>query len=92
MAGATVMGLSTQDTAFQREVASRLRLPFPLLSDSGLELTRTLRLPTFDVAGQTLLRRFTLVIRDGAVEHCFYPVFPPDAHAAEVLAWLRRHT
>ncbi len=88
-AGATVLGLSTQDTDYQREAVTRLHLPFPLVSDADLELTRALNLPTFEVAGQTLLKRFTLVIRDGVVEHCFYPVFPPDAHAAEVLAWLR---
>ena len=89
-AGAEVLGLSTQDTAYQREAVERLHLPFPMLSDEGLELTRALRLPTFEAAGETLLKRLTLVVRDGAVEHVFYPVFPPDGHAAEVLAWLRR--
>ena len=89
-AGASrVFGLSTQDTDYQREVAERLRLPFPLLSDLDLEMTKALRLPTFDVAGQTLLKRFTLVILDGRIEHVFYPVFPPDSHAEEVLGWLR---
>jgi peroxiredoxin len=29
------------------------------------------------------------VLRDGAVEHAFYPIFPPDGHAEQVLAWLR---
>jgi len=90
-AGAAVAGLSTQDTAYQREAVERLQLPFAVLSDSDLTLTRALDLPTFTVAGQTLLKRLTLVIRDGAVEHVFYPVFPPDAHAAEVLEWLRAH-
>ncbi|WP_030923787.1 peroxiredoxin [Streptosporangium amethystogenes] len=90
-AGAAVAGLSTQDTAYQREAAERLHLPFPLLSDASLELTRALGLPTLRVAGMTLLRRFTLVIRDGVIEQCFYPVFPPDGHAAEVLTWLRDH-
>jgi peroxiredoxin len=89
--GATVAGVSTQDTAYQAEVAERLRLPFPLLSDAGLALTSALRLPTFETAGLTLTKRLTLVVRDGAVEHVFYPVFPPDGHAAEVLAWLRAH-
>lgn len=87
-AGAAVAGLSTQDTAFQQEMATRLHLPFPVLSDHDLALTHALRLPTFEAAGQTLLRRLTLVIREGVVEHVFYPVFPPDGHAAEVLAWL----
>ena len=88
-AGAAVAGLSTQDTAYQREAAERLHLPFPLLSDADLVLTRALQLPTFSVAGQTLLARLTLVIKAGVIEHVFYPVFPPDSHAAEVLAWLR---
>jgi peroxiredoxin len=90
-AGATVAGLSTQDTDYQREAVGRLHLPFPLLSDSGLVLTRALGLPTFTAAGQTLLRRLTLIIRGGVIEHVFYPVFPPDTHAAAVLAWLRSH-
>lgn len=87
-AGAEVFGLSTQDTAYQQELAERLHLPFPILSDAGLELTRAWRLPTFEVAGQTLLKRLTVVIRDGKVEHVWYPVFPPDRHAEEVLRWL----
>lgn len=90
-AGADVFGLSTQDVQYQRELVDRLRLPFPILSDEKLELTHALRLPTFDVAGQTLLRRLTLLIRDGVIEHVWYPVFPPDRHADEVLAWLREH-
>jgi peroxiredoxin len=86
---ATVFGLSTQGSDYQREVADRLHLPFALLSDSDLELTKALRLPTFDAAGQTLLKRFTLVVADARIEHVFYPVFPPDEHAQEVLDWLR---
>ena len=86
--GTEVFGLSTQSTDYQRELAERLDLPFPILSDAGLELTRELGLPTFEAAGQTLLKRHTLVLRDGAVERVFYPVFPPDRHAAEVVAWL----
>ena len=89
-AGASsVFGLSTQDTDYQREAVERLHLPFALLSDADLELTKALRLPTFEAAGQTLMKRFTLVIADGRIEHVFYPVFPPDRHAEEVLAWLR---
>jgi peroxiredoxin len=86
---ALVFGLSTQDTEYQREAAARLHLPFALLSDVDLEMTKALRLPTFEAAGQTLLKRFTLVITDGRIEHVFYPAFPPDAHAEEVLGWLR---
>jgi peroxiredoxin len=89
-AGATaVYGLSTQETAYQRELAERLHLPFPILSDAALELTRALRLPAFEVAGETLIKRLTLAIRDGEIERVWYPVFPPDRHAAEVLAALR---
>ena len=87
-AGARVFGLSTQDTGYQRELVERLGLPFPVLSDAELALTRALRLPTFEAAGETLIKRLTLVIADGRIEHVFYPVFPPDAHAGEVLAWL----
>lgn len=86
--GAAVAGLATEDSEYQREAVERLHLPFPLLSDSGLALTRALHLPTFVVAGQTLLRRHTLVIRAGYVEHVFYPVFPPTESASTVLDWL----
>ena len=88
-AGAAVLGLSTQGIEHQRELAGRLALPFPILSDADLALTNALRLPTFEVAGLTLLKRLTLVASNGRIEHVFYPVFPPDSHAAEVLAWLR---
>ena len=87
-AGARVFGLSTQESDYQREVAERLGLPFAILSDSRLELTSRLDLPTFAAAGQTLHKRHTLVVKDGAIEHVFYPVFPPNRHASEVLAWL----
>ncbi|MGO9543410.1 MAG: peroxiredoxin [Rhodomicrobium sp.] len=91
-AGAMQMfGLSTQSTLYQRELAARLHLPFPILSDERLELTRALRLPTFEAWGGTLIKRITLIVRDGRIAHAFYPIFPPDAHAAEVLAWLRAH-
>jgi peroxiredoxin len=87
-AGADVYGLSTQDTAYQRELAERLALPFPILSDERLELTRALALPSFEVASETLIKRLTLVVDDAVIRHVFYPVFPPDRHATEVLAWL----
>ena len=86
--GAEVAGLSTQPPAEQAELASRLKLPFQLFSDAGLRLTEALRLPTFEFAGRTLLKRLTLVIRVGVIERVFYPVFPPDEHAAEVRRWL----
>lgn len=85
---AAVFGLSTQSTDDQRELVERLQLPFAILSDADLRLADALRLPTFTAAGHRLLRRLTLVIRDGTVEHVFYPVFPPDTHATEVLRWL----
>jgi len=86
-----LFGLSTQDTAYQREAAQRLHLPFPLLSDERLALTDALRLPTFTTHGMTLHKRLTLILRDGRIEHVFYPVFPPDRNAADVAAWLRAH-
>jgi peroxiredoxin len=86
-----VFGLSTQDTPYQREAAERLHLPFPLLSDAALRLTTALQLPAMLVEGATLLRRMTLIITDGVITHVFYPVFPPDRNATEVLAWLRAH-
>jgi peroxiredoxin len=86
-----VFGLSTQDTAYQQEAVARLRLSFPLLSDASLALARAARLPTMVVAGQTLLKRLALVIDDGRVAKVFYPVFPPDRNAADVLEWLQRN-
>ena len=82
-------GLSTQDTAYQREAAERLKLPFPVLSDAELKLARAIVLPTFTTAGMTLLKRMALVIDDGVIGKVFYPVFPPDKNAEEVVAWLR---
>ena len=86
--GARVYGFSTQDTDYQREAAERLELPFELLSDSDLKLTKAMRLPTFEFEGETLLKRLTMVVLEDRVEHVFYPIFPPDTHAEEVLAWL----
>jgi peroxiredoxin len=84
-----LFGLSTQDTAYQREAAARLHLPFPILSDEQLTLTRALRLPAFETSGMTLLKRLALVIDDGKIKHVFYPVFPPDQNASDVIAWLK---
>jgi peroxiredoxin len=86
---ARVFGLSTQDTAYQREAAERLHLPFPILSDAELSLARAIRLPTFAVAGMVLLKRMALVIDDGVITKAFYPVFPPEKSAEEVMAWMR---
>ncbi|MFD8388061.1 MerR family transcriptional regulator [Streptomyces sp. NPDC059680] len=84
-----VYGLSSQDTDYQREVVERLGLPFDMLSDPALGLADTLGLPTFEVEGMRLFRRLTLVLRAGVIEHVFYPVFPPNEHAQQVLTWLR---
>lgn len=84
-----VFGLSTQTTEYQREVAERLHLPFRLLSDAGLQLTRALALPTFEIDGMTLIKRLTLIIDEGRITKVFYPVFPPDQNAGEVLGWLQ---
>ncbi|MGY3575907.1 peroxiredoxin [Bradyrhizobium sp. USDA 4504] len=86
---AQVFGLSTQSNAYQAEMASRLHLPFPVLSDEALELTHTLKLPTMSVAGLILIKRLALVIDDARISHVFYPVFPPDRNAGDVLEWLR---
>ena len=89
-AGAShVFGLSTQSNEYQTEMASRLHLPFPVLSDEKLELTRALDLPTMDVAGLTLIKRMALIIDDARITHVFYPVFPPDRNAGDVLMWLK---
>ncbi|TCT03497.1 peroxiredoxin [Aquabacter spiritensis] len=86
-----VFGLSTQPTAYQREVAERLDLPYPLLSDHTLDFASTINLPTFRVDGMVLLKRLTLIIEDGAIGHVFYPVFPPHTNAADVLGFIRRY-
>lgn len=88
--GAQIFGISTQDTGYQQELARRLHLPYELLSDEKLRLTDALALPTFDADGMRLLKRLTLLVRAGRIEECFYPVFPPDADAPHVLAWLRQ--
>jgi peroxiredoxin len=85
---ARVFGLSTQDNTYQREAVERLHLPFPLLSDERLAFTKAMGLPTMEVAGLTLIKRLALVIDDGRITKVFYPVFPPDRNAADVLAWL----
>jgi peroxiredoxin len=84
-----VFGLSSQETDYQREVVERLHLPFPLLSDPARSLAQELGLPTFEAGGLTLYKRLTLIIRDGVIEHVFYPVYPPNEHADQVLTWLR---
>ncbi|MFL9882360.1 peroxiredoxin [Paraburkholderia agricolaris] len=88
---AYLFGLSTQDPARQREAVERLHLSFPLLSDEDLRFTKALSLPTFGTAGMTLLKRLAMIVSHGVIEKVFYPVFPPDRNAADVLAWLKAH-
>ena len=85
---AAVFGLSTQDEGYQREMAERLHLPFPVLSDRDLRFAQALRLPLFEIDGKKLIKRLTLIVRGGAIEHVVYPVFPPDENASQVLRWL----
>lgn len=86
-----VFGLSTQTPEYQREMALRLRLPFEILSDAELKVCHALNLPTFEIDGMQLLKRLTLIVRDGQIEYVFYPVFPPNESADQVLQWLKRH-
>lgn len=86
--GAEVFGLSSQATDYQREVHDRLQLPFDILSDEDFAFASALSLPTFSVAGMRLLRRVTLVVRSSVIEQVFYPIFPPDRHASDVVAYL----
>jgi peroxiredoxin len=86
---AQLYGLSTQDTAYQKEAATRLHLPFAILSDAPLALTTAMKLPTFTTSGMTLLKRMAWVIDDGTITKVFYPVFPPDKNAEEVIGWLQ---
>lgn len=85
-----LFGLSVQDSAYQKEAAERLRLPFPLLSDEKHEFGNALRLPAFEAEGKKLLKRLTLIIRDATISDVIYPVFPPDRNAEEVIALLSR--
>ena len=87
--GASVVGISAQSPADQREFAEREHIPFALLSDTNLQLAAALRLPIFDAEGMTLYKRLTFVAEEGRIVKVFYPVFPPDRNASEVLAWLR---
>ena len=84
-----VFGLSAQTSAYQLEARDRLHLPFELLSDTSLQLKKSLRLPTFTTAGMELFKRLTMIARQGRIKKVFYPVFPPDRNADHVLAWLR---
>jgi peroxiredoxin len=84
-----LFGLSAQTTDYQREMAQRLHLPFEVLSDADLRFATALRLPTFEIDGMRLIKRLTIIARAGSIEHVFYPVFPPDESANQVVRWLR---
>jgi peroxiredoxin len=86
-----VYGLSSQEPDYQAELAERLSLPFAILSDPELSLCEMLGVPTFHAAGQRLYTRLTMIVCNQRIEHVFYPIFPPDQHADEVLSWLRAH-
>ncbi|MDO8412579.1 MAG: peroxiredoxin [Gallionellaceae bacterium] len=87
--GVEVFGVSAQPLEDQQEAHARLRLPFALLHDSELALTRALKLPTFEYGGLRLIKRLTIIATGGIIRKVFYPVFPPDENAREVIAWLR---
>lgn len=87
--GIRITGISSQATTEQREAAKRLRLPLDLLSDNTFELTDALQLPTFEKAGRKFIRRLTLFVTAGRIQRVFYPVFPPDRHAAELLELIK---
>ena len=88
---ADVVGLSTQPPDVQKEIAERLNLPFPLLSDAEGRFAKSLDLPTFEIDGSVLIKRLTLIVTEGIIDHVFYPVFPPDKAAEEVIVWLLAH-
>jgi peroxiredoxin len=88
---AEVFGFSTQTTGYQQEMANRLHLPFEVLSDFEFKVCDALRLPTFEVEGLRLVKRLTMIVRDNKIEHVFYPVFPPDESANQVINWLDAH-
>ncbi len=85
---AMVFGLSTQTTSYQQETAARLHLPFEVLSDAELTFTKALELPTFEIESKVFLKRLTFIVSGGKIIKVFYPVFPPDKNAEEVIAWL----
>jgi peroxiredoxin len=89
--GVSLFGLSTQSTDYQLEAKARLHLPFELLSDCELNLTNMLKLPMFEIEGKHLIKRVTLIIKEGKIIKVFYPVFPPDRNADEVIDWLKEH-
>jgi peroxiredoxin len=89
--GAEVVGLSVQSTEYQKEMADRLHLPFPILSDEDYQFQKALNMPTFEAAGMTLLKRITLIANHGVIEAVHYPIFPSDSDPAWVMDYLKSH-
>ena len=87
---ANVYGISTQSTNYQKEVKERLHLPYEILSDENLELTKKLNLPTFEIENMILTKRITLICKDSKIIKFFYPVFPPDKNVDEVISWIEK--
>ena len=87
-----IFGISTQDTAYQQELRQRVRLPYQLLSDEKLALVEALKLPTMNWEGRTLTRRQAMAVQDGEIVKVWYPVFPPDRNAGDVLEWLKNRS
>ncbi|CAA9892893.1 Peroxiredoxin [Candidatus Methylobacter favarea] len=86
--GVGVYGISTQTSEAQKEASNRLRLPYPLLSDTDNSFSSALKLPLLEAGGLKLIKRLTLILKDDVIKKCFYPVFPPDKNVVEVIAWL----
>lgn len=86
--GVSIYGISTQTSEAQKEASNRLGLPYPLLSDINHSFSSALKLPMLEVGGSKLIKRLTLILKDGVIKKCFYPVFPPDKNVVEVMAWL----
>jgi peroxiredoxin len=89
--GAEVVGLSVQSTEYQKEMADRLHLPFPVVSDANYQFQKALNIPTFEAAGMTLLKRVTLIANNGVIEAVHYPIFPSDSDPAWVMDYLKTH-
>ncbi|KAF5378537.1 hypothetical protein D9615_007192 [Tricholomella constricta] len=84
-----IFGFSTQDTAYQAELKERLHLPYDLLSDEELKWAEALKLPTFEWEGRRLVKRLAIAVEDGKIVKTWYPIFPPDRSAHEVIEWLK---
>lgn len=84
----TIYGVSSQDTDYQHELVDRLKVPFSMLADPDFTIASALELPTFTAGGQRLYSRLTLIVDNGRIEHVFYPIFPPNQHAQQILTWL----